>query len=381
VSHGQSVNAYLSPSSSPSADCRGEARVCTNGSLSGSYAFASCSANAMTSCLFNGQTIANGQSVMAYLSSTASICAPQVRTCANGVLSGSAAYATCTIQTAASCLFNGQTIPSGSSVVAYRSLTTSSSGGACNSESRLCNNGVLAGSYTYASCSPFSAASCHFDGQTLAHGQSTNAYFLPIAENGVCSSETITCNNGSLSGNARYATCSNQSTQCILRLSGYDPVVLAQGTKFIAYKSSQVGAGEACISEVRECVNGSITGSYLHKTCIAGTPASCSFNGQTVEHGQSVKAYFSNQSVPAGKGLEYCSWQTRGCNNGRLSGTATYSSCEARPGTCSLEGHIVSNGGSITAFYTDSAGSCYSQKRDCKDGILSGSYPNTGCRN
>ena len=48
--------------------------------------------------MFNGQTVQHGQSITAYLQSTAPAgdsCVPESRTCSNGVLSGSHTYATC----------------------------------------------------------------------------------------------------------------------------------------------------------------------------------------------------------------------------------------------------------------------------------------------
>lgn len=52
----------------------------------------------------------------------------------------------------ASCVFNGKTIASGSSVTAFRASSVPY-GSTCASESRLCTNGVLSGSFAYASCS------------------------------------------------------------------------------------------------------------------------------------------------------------------------------------------------------------------------------------
>jgi hypothetical protein len=50
-----------------------------------------------------------------------------------------------------SCIFNNQTIPSGASVTAYQAQTVPF-GQTCLSESRLCSNGTLSGSYQYVSC-------------------------------------------------------------------------------------------------------------------------------------------------------------------------------------------------------------------------------------
>lgn len=48
-----------------------------------------------STCTFNGTSIANGSSVVAYASSSAASCVSQVRTCSNGVLSGTFLNASC----------------------------------------------------------------------------------------------------------------------------------------------------------------------------------------------------------------------------------------------------------------------------------------------
>jgi len=76
--------------------------ICKNG---GTYYPANNSCSSATSCLFNGFSIPSGNTVTAYQASSVispATCQSQVRTCTNGVLSGSYAYSSCTV-----------TIPSG----------------------------------------------------------------------------------------------------------------------------------------------------------------------------------------------------------------------------------------------------------------------------
>ncbi|MEY4747002.1 MAG: hypothetical protein RLZZ416_51 [Candidatus Parcubacteria bacterium] len=56
------------------------------------------------------------------------------------------------------CIFNNQSIPSGSSVVAYQSASAPQ-GGQCASETRYCSNGALSGSFQNASCTVQSSSS------------------------------------------------------------------------------------------------------------------------------------------------------------------------------------------------------------------------------
>jgi len=172
VQDGQSITAYQNSTVAYGAQCISETRTCSAAKLSGSYQYASCIVDQPASCLFNGQTVANGQSVVAYQNSTVaygSQCAAETRICNNGVLSGSAAYAACSVDQPASCLFNGQTIANGQSVSAFVTSTVAY-GASCQSEQRTCNNGVLSGSAAYAACSIDQPASCLFNGQTVAHG-------------------------------------------------------------------------------------------------------------------------------------------------------------------------------------------------------------------
>lgn len=111
---------------------------------------------AKQNCTFNGQSVTNGASVTAYQASTVPFgqqCVQESRICQNGVLSGSYGFASCAVGAAAACLFNGQTVQNGASVTAYQSATVPF-GSACSSvaQSRTCTNGVLSGTYTFASC-------------------------------------------------------------------------------------------------------------------------------------------------------------------------------------------------------------------------------------
>ncbi|MEK7509777.1 MAG: peptidoglycan-binding protein, partial [Patescibacteria group bacterium] len=105
-------------------------------------------------CSFNNQSVAHGQSITAYRSSNVPLgqqCVSENRTCTNGTLSGSYQYASCTVAGAASCIFNGQTIAHNASITAHQSPSVPS-GQQCSSQTRTCTNGALSGSYTQTSC-------------------------------------------------------------------------------------------------------------------------------------------------------------------------------------------------------------------------------------
>lgn len=151
---GQTVTAYQSSTVPYGQACISETRICKDGAFTGSYPFSQCSAGAAESCLFNGQTIAHGEKITAYSTSTVPFggtCVAQERVCNNGSLSGSYSFGTCSVGAPKSCLFNGQTVAHGQSAMAYQQSTVPY-GQSCVSQARVCNNGVLSGSYTNSTC-------------------------------------------------------------------------------------------------------------------------------------------------------------------------------------------------------------------------------------
>jgi len=161
VGVGQCGVASLSCSSGISGNDNGATTCGTNRSWSctgengGNQAWCLYSNPPCTSCTFNGSTVLTGNSVTAYQYASVAYgntCPSQTRTCTNAVLSGTYAYASCTVNAPASCMFNGSTVLSGSSVTAYNTSSVPY-GNTCPSETRTCTNGTLSGSYGYSSCS------------------------------------------------------------------------------------------------------------------------------------------------------------------------------------------------------------------------------------
>ncbi|QXP91224.1 hypothetical protein KW114_03455 [Methylococcus capsulatus] len=108
----------------------------------------------LTSCALPwGGSIPGGQSVTAYQKPTARQCAAvaEVRTCTDGQLSGSHTYETCTYVAGASC-----TLPWGGSLEDGRSVTAYQIDKAVNcasvAEVRRCSDGSLSGSYEHQTC-------------------------------------------------------------------------------------------------------------------------------------------------------------------------------------------------------------------------------------
>lgn len=378
IAHNQNVTAFLASSVAYGSTCTAQTRTCNNGTLSGQYTFGSCVVGAPRSCTFNGQTVTHNQKVVAYQSSSVaygSTCTSQERTCSDGTLSGSYSNASCVVNMAASCSFNGQTVSHGASVTGYATASVPY-GSSCSAQTRTCNNGTLSGSAAYSSCSVTPAASCNFNGRTVNHGASVTGYASATVPFGsTCSGQTRTCNNGSLSGSGNHSSCS-VSAAATCTFNGQS---VAHGANVTAYAASSVPFGSSCSAQTRTCNNGTLSGSNAYGSCSVAPAATCNFNGQTVAHGASVTAYASG-SVPYGSS---CAAQTRTCNNGSLSGNYGSSSCSvSAPASCNFNGQTVAHGGSVTAYAAATVaygGSCTSEARSCNNSSLSGSYAHSGC--
>ena len=261
VASGSAVTAYLNSTASSVASCASQTRTCTNGVLSGNYAFGACAPAARASCLFNGRTLQDGDSVNAFAQASVGFgqtCAPEQRTCTNGNLSGSAPMASCEVGAPAGCLFNGQTVAHGASVTAWAAATSSS----CQSESRACSNGNLSGSFANASCAK---SGCTFDGKSFDEGQAFDAYRAP--ESTQCTPYRLRCVGGQVDGaeQIKYGSCTKRhETSCMV-----DKTVIPEGGTFPAW-STYFLAG--CNTNMHPVIPGGPRGSSIQadNTCTDG---------------------------------------------------------------------------------------------------------------
>lgn len=101
VDNGDSVLAYYSETVPYGDSCNTatntETRTCVNGVLTGSFTNVSCTPDSGNCTAPWGGTVANGSSVTAYLTDSpgSGSCTEETRTCTNGTLSGSYAYNSC----------------------------------------------------------------------------------------------------------------------------------------------------------------------------------------------------------------------------------------------------------------------------------------------
>ena len=168
VTHGNYVTAYQTSSVAAGSSCVSQTRTCTNGQLSGSYTYASCTPAASVTCT---PLAAQTQVASCPTGQTGSITQTRTSSCATGATSPtwsgwSNTATTCTTPVAQSCTAPwGATIASGASVTA--NLTSSVAyGSLCTSEQRTCTNGQLSGTYTYQTCTPATATCTPLSPQT-----------------------------------------------------------------------------------------------------------------------------------------------------------------------------------------------------------------------
>ncbi|MEZ0391034.1 MAG: hypothetical protein ACAH59_02385 [Pseudobdellovibrionaceae bacterium] len=382
IKHGASVTAYKQSSAAYNQSCQPETRVCSNGVLSGSFNFGSCSTQAPAACLFDGRTIPHGESVKAYQNSTVGpgeTCVKQHRVCQDGHLTGSFSFGRCEVGTRLACLFNGKTIPHGQEVTAFQNSSVDY-GQSCKSQKRKCDNGALTGCFSYASCAPEAPESCLFNGKTMAHGESVKAYqtsTVPFGQS--CVSQNRACSNGKLSGSYKFGTCSpGEPASC-----QFNGQTLAHGQSVVTYSKSTVEYGQKCdsVKATRTCQNGKMSGdsSFKFASCQVDQPEACLFKGKTIAHGQSIQTYKKSE-VPYGA---KCESQKRTCSNGSLSGSYKEESCEVEPPrSCTFNGQTIPSGSSVKAYQTSKVPfgqSCRAQSRTCTDGQLSGQYTKGSC--
>ncbi len=465
IAHFESVSAFQNSTVGFGSSCVEQVRVCHNGELSGSYVYSSCSVGQPAACLFQQNEVAHNSAVLAFQSSTVGYgetCAVESRVCNNGTLSGSFQYGSCSAGAPAVCSFNNKDVAHGAAVNAYSKAQGKFQDGCPEPEPRVCNNGVLSGSAPYATCVVDAPSPCLVNGETMAHGQIGTFYTVPVVSKGTsCVSENRTCNDGALSGSYNFRNCEKSRTYHELMLvtpseGFFSGGIIADSKYWIGFMNSMcsnyakgeaylvlqgrslhVGAlskeiefegpvfdykGEAIAENKSKFVSGdflkplySSSQSYLNpiasmcqcdiygqnctqevsgpmkwvqvakSSCdkeyskspflclkIGEEKGNCRFNGKTIRDGESTLAFFDTVSFD-------CRSQTRVCNNGVLSGTYLHDACKLNEKDCRFNTKIIKHGESVKAYaYSLTACNRY-EMRQCLNGKLTGSYEHDFC--
>lgn len=141
---------------------------------------------------------------------------------------------------------------SSSSTSSTTSSTTSSSTSSSSTSSSSSSSSTSSSGAVPASCtSPW--------GAPVAHGGSVSAY-LAAAPTGACTSESRACDNGVLSGSYTQQSC---LAGCSFAPGG----AIASGSSVLAYQNASVPYNNPCTSETRLCTNGALSGSYTQTSC------------------------------------------------------------------------------------------------------------------
>lgn len=167
----------------------------------------------------------------------------------------------------------------GKSVTAYN-VAGAAFGWNCDSESRMCNDGTLEGSYQYQTCTLGQAVGCNSPCGTADHGGKITSYTQWSVARGngeTCSTSQIvsTCNNGKLSPTpADFCNCKvEQPLNCVgpngENVSHFGYLTLY---KFASVPGRPEDGIDECPREVRQCVNG-----VLRKSDGSPAPFSYSF--------------------------------------------------------------------------------------------------------
>jgi len=293
------------------------------------------------SCILDDKEILNGDSFLAFQNSEDTACISETRTCNSGVLSGTYTHLSCEdvvgTKVGQPCSFNNVLLQDGKHVLAYLNSSAASSS-QCVSEIRTCNDGVLSGSYNFASCG-VQKKHCLFNGKSLAHGKSVTAYNLVVG--GICEKEVRVCNDGSLTGSFNHLTCDNNNRQCT-----FNGKSLNDGEKIKAFKNDVEKT--TCIEQWRTCKDGMLSGTYDFSSCSTiKEKKDCLFNGAQVAHNESVSA-FEASTVSFSKN---CTKQVRRCDDGVLTGDFAFASCKKEaPAACLANGRTIPSGDRVFTF-------------------------------
>lgn len=215
---------------------------------------------------------------------------------------------------------------------------------------------------------------CYFDDKILMNGESVIAYQnSTVVFGGRCIYELRTCQDAKLTGSYRYSFCQEGGAVGCL----FNGNTIEHG-KFVRAYFNTTSTNEPCKSEERYCTNGALSGTYQFAYCNESVNG-CLFNGQTIPSGGSIEAY-QNSSVPSGQN---CQREVRSCNKGTLSGSYQFASCNiASPSSCYFNGQTIANGEIVKGFLNSSepfGGQCREESRTCASGKLSGSYQFSSC--
>jgi len=307
VTHGGYVTAYQASSVASGGQCVSQTRTCANGQLSGTYTYSTCTPTASPTCTpltteTRTAACASGQ--------TGSITQTRTSSCATDAASPTwsawtNSASSCVTPTASCTTPWGTTVTHGNYVTA--NLTSSVAyGSQCVSEQRICTNGQLSGMYTYQTCTP-AAATC------TPLTTETRTAACPTGQTGsITQTRTSSCATGATSPTwsgwtNTVNTCTTPAAQSCTTPWG---TTVSSGASVTANLTTSVAYGSECISETRACTNGQLSGSYQYQTCTPATATCTALSPQT-----------QTLTCPAGQTGTWTQGRTSSCATGATSPT------------------------------------------------------------
>lgn len=214
------------------------------------------------------------------------------------------------------CSFNGATVSNGASVTAYLAAAPPS-GQTCQSQIRTCNNGILSGTYAESDCT---VSNPSVPLKILAGGISTtyNPFAVWLSVQGATSNTAVdlyangaywgqgsgvTISGGTLTfllpSNLAINNCNANRTDCVLKVvlknastntkspdfnlslpsvavavsCPFNGTSVPSGSTVTAFEASTVPFGQTCKSQIRTCTQGVLSGTYTQPTCNVNPPA------------------------------------------------------------------------------------------------------------
>jgi hypothetical protein len=271
------------------------------------------------------------------------------------------------LQPAASCTFNGTTIASGGSTAAFQ-YSTAPAGSTCTSQTRICTNGVLSGTYAYSSCVAQTAAtsatlttnkSSYAPGEAMTVTWSVTGITMtsdwiasipvggtPYQYNGYvyasgAANGSKTLNAPTAAGTYQVAYMPNNSYTDIGRSAQFtvgstQTASCSNGLNSATYPScmcpsGQTQSGSSCVAS--SCSNGLDIHTYTSCTCPSGTAqsgTSCVANSATCSNGLNISVYPSCM-CPSGQTQSGSSCVPSSTNSGATIDQSTLTQNIARP--------------------------------------------------
>lgn len=141
------------------------------------------------------------------------------------------------------------------------------------------------------------------------------------------STVTISANDAIASTQATFVVTVLANVPADLSCTGPGNITIADTSSRTYYQSATVPAGQTCVSEARACSSAVLSGSFQYTSCTvlpSTTNGACTGPDGFVIANTSSRTYFQSASVPVG---QPCISELRQCNSGSLSGAFLFPSC------------------------------------------------------